>query len=239
LSHFFSRVAEYCKEENMNTKEKKLKTFDALLGLSKIHRIFILENILKNKLEDNFFINIFKDSEGRGIDYRSKELDQFEDPVLIERTRIPNTEFLVENVKNGVSLSISIPTKIYKNSWYSIVAETNTTADGFFSEKTAKCFLAKRIFVFFGKQKQLKKLRELGYMTFNSIIDESYDEIVDDKERWELAFKEVLKLIELNPKEIYEKMDDVLEHNKRKLLNQTERLNSLKSFLVKHLLNIK
>lgn len=235
LCHFFSRVAEYCKEENMNTKEKKLKTFDALLGSSKIHRIFILENILKNKLEDNFFINIFKDSEGRGIDYRSKELDQFEDPVLIERTRITNTGFLVENVKNGVSLSISIPTKIYKNSWYSIVAETNTTADGFFSEKTAKCFLAKRIFVFFGKQGQLKKLKELGYKTFNNIIDESYDEIESDMERWQFAFNEVIKLINSDPIEMYSKTKDILEHNNQEVLNQIKRLELLKEFIQKHL----
>ncbi len=235
LSHFFSRVAEHCKEEDTNIKEKKLKMFDALLGMSKPHRVFIFENILKNKIEDNFFINIFKNDKGEGIQHRTKELDQFEDPVLIKRTKIPNTGFPIDNVKNGMSLSVSIPTEIYKNSWYSIVAETNTTADGFFSEKTAKCFFSKRIFIFFGKQGQLKKLKELGYKTFNNIIDESYDEIDSDIKRWQCAFNEVIKLINSDPMEMYSKTKDILEHNNQEVLNQIKRLESLKEFIQEHL----
>jgi len=237
LSYFFSLVAEHCKVEEINTKEKKLKMFDALLGMSKEHRVFILQNILKNRIEKSFFINIVKNKWEKGIDYRTEELDQYEDPVLIKRTKTTNTGLPVENVKNGISLSVSIPTEIYKNSWYSIVAETNILADGFFTEKTAKCFFAKRIFIFFGKQGQLKKLRESGYKTFDNVIDESYDEIENDKERWQSAFDEVMKLINQNPVEIYTKTKDILEHNQQEILNQIKRLDSLKEFFQKHLSN--
>ena len=235
LQHFFSRITEYCHQEEFNKVKEKTKIFDALLGTSKPHRVFILENILKNGLELVSFVNIWKDSDNFGFNYRSKDLDNFEDPAVIDQTTIGYSMNIVTGMKNGYCLSQSIPTEIYKNSWYSIVAETNTPPSEFFTEKTAKCFFAKRIFLFFGKQGQLKKLKELGYKTFNNIIDESYDEIENDMERWQSAFNEVIKLSKLDPLEVYYKAKDILEHNKQEVLNQIKRLELLKEFLQKHL----
>jgi hypothetical protein len=235
LAHFFSNIAEHCHQEEYNKEKEKLKMFDVLLGISKPHRMFILENILKSGLEDVSFINIWKGPNNFGLNYRSKDLDRFEDPAVVNQINIGSSTIIVAGIKNGYCLAQSIPTEIYKNSWYSIVAETNWMSNDFFTEKTAKCFFAKRIFIFFGKQGQLKKLRELGYKTFDNIIDESYDEIENDVERWSFAFKEVIKLSKLDPLEVYSKANNILEHNKQEVLNQIKRLELLKNFLQTHL----
>ena len=62
----------------------------------------------------------------------------------------------------------------------------------------------------------LKHLRELGYQTFDGIIDESYDNI----ENTELRFKAVLQLIKSINKmpietvhELYRMSQDIIQHN--------------------------
>ena len=62
----------------------------------------------------------------------------------------------------------------------------------------------------------LKHLRELGYQTFDGIIDESYDNIEDT----ELRFKAVLQLIKSINKmpiktvhELYRMSQDIIQHN--------------------------
>ena len=238
LQHFFSTLSDYCHQEEYNIPTKKNKYFDVLLGTAKEHRIFILENIIKNKIEDRCLINMTKDIyKNCGYSYRSIDLDQYEDPAAVPQTTIPGegSMITIKEMKNGYNLSQSIPNKIYDNAWYSIVAETNPSNSTFFSEKTAKCLFAKRVFVFFGSSGQLKILREQGYKTFGDVIDESYDNINDDIKRWSLAFEQMLKLIKQDPVEIYNRLDAVLEHNKNLVCDQLKRLNTLQNFITKHI----
>ena len=169
--------------------------------------------------------------------YRSSDLDQYEDPAVISKTTVPGDGSMtaIKGMLNGWNLSQSIPANIYRNSWYSIVAETNPNNSTFFSEKTAKCLLAKRVFVFFGSRGQLAILREQGYKTFDSVIDESYDLIKDDQARWTAAFKQVLWLMAEDPTEVYNRLEGVLEHNRQLSFDQENRLNNLKSFINKYI----
>ena len=53
----------------------------------------------------------------------------------------------------------------------------------------------------------------MGYKTFSDVIDESYDNIDDDEERWNEAWKQIEKLLSMNPLEVYSKVNDIVEHN--------------------------
>jgi hypothetical protein len=94
----------------------------------------------------------------------------------------------------------------------------------------------KRLFVIFGAQGVLKRLCELGYQTFSSVIDESYDSEPDDTKRWTMAFNEVLKLLDADHQAIYEKIIPILEHNHSWIVDrQRIRLQGLKDFLDMHI----
>ena len=73
--------------------------------------------------------------------------------------------------------------------------------------------IARRLFVVFSGWKYLENLRKLGFQTFDNIIDESYDQIFDDKERWAAAFEQVTKLCDMNQAEVLEKISARVEHN--------------------------
>jgi len=242
LQHFFSTLSNYCHHEDYSPKKKKNKLFDGLLGTAKPHRTFILANILRNKIEDRCLINMTEDIHKKyGYGYRSKDLDQYEDSAAIPQTTVPGegSMITIEGMKNGYNLSQSVPNKIYDNAWYSIVAETNPTNSTFFSEKTAKCLFAKRVFVFFGSHGQLRILRDQGYKTFGDVIDESYDNVIDDIKRWSLAFEQMLVLIKRDPIGIYHVLDATLEHNKSLVCDQLGRLRKLQNFIIKHINNAK
>jgi len=63
------------------------------------------------------------------------------------------------------------------------------------SEKLFKGFLYKTPFITFAQHGTLKTLRELGFSTFDWLIDESYDEEINDRKRLKMVLGEIEKLL--------------------------------------------
>jgi hypothetical protein len=67
----------------------------------------------------------------------------------------------------------------YGNVWnkyqIEVVSETDAISDFWFTEKTANCLATGKPFVLISGQGSLKRLREMGFQTFDGILDESYD----------------------------------------------------------------
>ena len=232
LGHFFSKIVDVCRYEDWNTLPVKPKLFDALLGIAKPHRIFIFNQLLETGLLDKSFVNIHG-----GTEYVSPDLHDFDDPVITTEDRTKSMR-KVPGLANGIGVSHSIPLGIYQNSWYSIVAETNPTNSNFLTEKTAKPLFEKKLFVLFGSQGLLARLHSMGYKTFSSIIDESYDQEPVDQKRWRMAFEQVVKLSTQDHEAVYRQIEPILEHNHKHICDQHYRLNGLKSFLQQHLLTL-
>lgn len=127
-----------------------------------------------------------------------------------------------------------IPEKVYNHTWYSIVVETHFFGN-LVTEKTAKCLLAKRPFILFGAPQLLKHLKDLGFKTFDTVIDESYDQIIDPAERFQAALYSVNKLRSLDPTKVYHELRDTLEHNYNLITDLPGQLTSLAQFVRKNL----
>lgn len=115
---------------------------------------------------------------------------------------------------DDVSACTVIDTSIYNLTFLSVVAEShNYPGVYFFTEKTAKPMIARRPFVMVAPAGSLQKLRDLGFQTFSSVIDESYDLITDDA----LRFLTVARLLkDLGTRDRDQLMQDlapVFEHN--------------------------
>ena len=118
------------------------------------------------------------------------------------------------------SVSQTIPTGIYQRTWYSILCETVHTGTAFFmAEKFTKTVLARRAFVMFGPMGYLARLRELGFQTFDSVIDESYDWEPVDIRRYQLAWSQVLSLSQRDAVQVNQRLQDVFDHNRQNLDN--------------------
>ena len=71
-------------------------------------------------------------------------------------------------------------------------------------------------FVLVGEPDGLKKLKEIGYKTFDTWIDESYDSIEDNETRISKAIESSIKFFDRPDSQLYadmEKMHNILSHN--------------------------
>ena len=129
--------------------------------------------------------------------------------------------------------------KYFENSYFSLVTETmfydpigvyaangramhvpGTYPGRFVTEKTFKCVRMKHPFIMVGGQGYLSFLKSRGYKTFSPFINESYDDIEDDKLRMQTIVNEVVRLCNLPDNELVEFTKfakDIVEHNYRLL----------------------
>lgn len=95
--------------------------------------------------------------------------------------------------------------------------------DGFFmTEKTCKPILALRPFIVNSNQGYLEYLKSLGFKTFNTWFDESYDKVTQVEESLNCILKNVELINNLSIEEcrdMYEDMIPTLMHNRKVLLD--------------------
>ena len=229
-----------------NNHLSKAKLFDCLLGGFKPHREFIFNQLKEHKLLNLCYVNLLRSSYSpnvqdiinQGTYYRSADLDLVESSNALEAKESTNGVFysMVENIQHQLMYRISnqVPWEVYKNSHYSIIAETNYNSP-FLTEKTGKAILAKRVFVMFAARHHLRELRSLGFQTFDGILDESYDDIEDNEQRWAEAFKQVLWLANQDPVEIYKQAESILQYNYLKFLDHQSFIQPMRKWLLEKL----
>jgi hypothetical protein len=101
----------------------------------------------------------------------------------------------------------------YNYSAYNIVSETHDSGDTFITEKIWKPIIMQQIFVVHSKPHYLKTLRELGFQTFGSVFDESYDEETDSDKRIDKIVELCKFLKSKDPIEMYKATKSIRQHN--------------------------
>jgi hypothetical protein len=111
---------------------------------------------------------------------------------------------------------------LYEDSYFNVVLETMIDVDSsggvLFSEKTCKPLFNNQFFVAVSSHNHMAHLRDMGYQSFGRVIDEHYDSINNNQERFEavLALTKNLcakSLAELH--EIYQQLQPEISHNHR------------------------
>lgn len=188
--------------------------FDYLPGSVKHHRIIIADYVT-NHLSDKVFMSPFFEP---GRIRTPEEIEKFWEEGMEQFDF--NSSSTAQYNGFGPLASHIIPIKIYNKTCYSIVAETSIyNPYSFYTEKLAKPILASRLFVVFAGQHYLKGLKQMGFKTFDGIIDESYDEIENNEARWAAALEQVNWLCNQPQNEILEKIIPIVTHNYRQMLN--------------------
>ena len=86
----------------------------------------------------------------------------------------------------------------------------------YITEKTMRPITSKRPFIIVGASGILTLLKSKGFGTFNTIIDESYDSIVDPSDRFDSVTASIKEFVTQPIEKIradVESVSDVLEHN--------------------------
>lgn len=197
--------------------DSKPRNFDILLGRKKEHRDFVYKSAMAmyddTRPNTQNIITYFDSTQGHCADDTTQWV--WEKVGLLQPNYvITNTIDTVSYFGHPIYLSQIIPIDIYNNTNYSVVAETNCSNKySFFTEKTVKPILARRLFVMFAGQHYLQNLRNMGFKTFDTVIDESYDNEVDDSTRWGMAWNQIVWLSDQDPVKILEMIKPIVNHN--------------------------
>jgi len=120
----------------------------------------------------------------------------------------------------------------YTQSYCHVVVETHFDADqsggAFLTEKTFKPIKHGQPFVIVGAPGSLQALRDLGYRTFDHVIDNSYDLETDNTQRWQKTLQTIQQIQAQNPDVWFQSCLDDLQHNQQHFLKSKQgRLNTL------------
>jgi hypothetical protein len=121
--------------------------------------------------------------------------------------------------------------KYHTNSYCNIVMETHFDADQsggvFLTEKTFKPIKHGQLFFVAGPAGSLQALRDLGYRTFDSVLDNTYDRVQDNTKRWQ-RLCEAIQQSQHRMADRFEAARADIEHNQQLFLsNKANRLNTL------------
>lgn len=236
--YWFLKHVDFCQLQDVDYTTSKNFLFEVLLGSPRPHRFFVFALLQQNKkIFDNSVVTFRSEFLYGGQNF-DKEVQNLHPLIKNELNKeIVKLPYVSPNMKaeweNTDELNrqyfidgIDIPWKVYNNTWYSICTETQTEPSGMpkITGITGKLFLAKRVFIMFGYQGTLKLLKKLGFLTFDAIINEEYDNESDSIQRWKMAYEQVELLATLNPFEVYESTKNIRDHNYNRMLELKQEL---------------
>ena len=211
--------------------EPREREFTVLNRLHKSWRATAMADLMRSHVLDNSYWSYCETGELADSD-NPIEIDHF--PNL----RSTTLKFLAQGPYVSDELTQSernnhsrLDPKYYMNSYCNIVMETHFDADGsngtFLTEKTFKPIKHGQLFFIAGPAGSLQVLRDLGYCVFDNVLDNSYDTMVSNTDRWQMLHKAIAKAQTDLPR-LFEQARADIEHNQRLFTEtKTERLNSL------------
>ena len=209
------------------------KNFTALSRTHKWWRATAMADLHRNNLLDNSYWSYNTEVT---INDRIKD-----NPIEIDTLEIRDylTEFIAKGPYRADQLTDSehndhsrIELDHYTNSHCNIILETHFDADqsggAFLTEKTFKVLKHGQPFVVVGPAGSLAALKNLGYRTFDHCIDNTYDLIENNTERWQAVVDTIQQIKRYNMKKWFELCRIDLEHNQQLFAaSKADRLNKL------------
>lgn len=204
---------EWLTDARLTNKTERKWLFDSLIGSPRPHRKYMLEYIAdKSNILHSPIMETYKSIHAKCI----KENTIFWEDDIEPWPKKP--ERYVKFMGRKMLPSQVFPSKVYNETWYTLVYETSiSNRASFFTEKVAKPIVARRPFLVVSGQYYLKDLRSLGFKTFGHVIDESYDEIENSLSRMDAIIVEIDRLSKLDPIEVYASCEEIFDHNRNVL----------------------
>jgi hypothetical protein len=164
------------------------------------------------------------------------EIDFF-DSIRIKKSKYEEESnwFTDEDLPGHFNWADVYELKTYENSYVNIVTESNYTYDEIhITEKSLKPFYFYQLPIFVGSRNHIKFLKSrFGFDMFDDIINHSYDDIEDNRERMTAVFNEIKRLHENKEQiiEFYKNNKERLEKNKQIVIEISKSQNDQNYFL--------
>lgn len=248
--HFLTRILDY--QENIEaqnhsddifTKKNKPYKFLFLNGRARPHRKYLWERFREIGLLDHALWTM--------LDGRRSNIEHFDlqrNGVQLMTTNTPiqilpdgyevsmfqgyemnSPEYLHQNIKHelfrGLWGDVYINPNPYINTYFSVVTETvYEHPQSFRTEKIAKPLVMAHPWIVAANFGFYRDMRDLGFQTFNGIIDESFDLIDNHQDRMERIVAVIKDLCSQNLNSFLDSAKDICKYNQQHLAEIVPRL---------------
>ena len=216
---------------NLDNVEPRPYTFLNYNGTLLGHKLVLLSEIYKRKLE-NYFLLSATNRDGASIDTLKERLYDFNPdadgkifdllPIYLDITKDMDSDLC--SFKHGVyrsEIGNSNPKKShYDKSYFSVISETSFDHKRLVGDAW-KCMIL-HPFILNAGANSLKLFKSFGFKSFPNVFDESYDKIRNDKDRHEFIMDEVERICLLSDVEknkLYVDSIPILKYNQLHLSN--------------------
>jgi hypothetical protein len=206
-------------------------TFNRIINYDRSYRIYFVSLLKDRGLLDQGLIsfgvtdNLFEDWRDETADPNSKLSEQAK--YHIEQHLVDIDKLIIDHAELPGSASANIPRTIpgywpnndqpNVDAFWHIVTETVFYYDKLhLTEKIFKPIVSKQPFMLLAAPGNLAYLKRYGFKTFNSVIDESYDNIQDNDLRTEAVVHQLHWYCNLTPSEktdIIQQLEPIIEYN--------------------------
>jgi len=207
------------------------REFTALNRLHKSWRATAMTDLLQHHVLDNSYWSYCET--GKLVDEDNPiEIDRFDNLRAATEQLLKSAPYYSDELNQAERNDHArLVGKYFDNSYCHIVFETHWDADqsggAFITEKTFKPIKHGQMFFVAGPVGSLQTLRNLGYRTFDGILDTSYDYDPDNTRRW-IKLRNAIVQAQSDLPRLFERARADIEHNQRLFLElKTARLNIL------------
>jgi hypothetical protein len=211
--------------------EPREREFTALNRLHKSWRATIMADLLQHHVLDNSYWSYCET--GTLVDEDNPiEIDSFRNLRTATELFLKSAPYFSDELDQASRNNpANLVSKYFDNSYCHIVIETHFDADQsdgtFLTEKTFKPIKHGQMFFVAGPPGSLQTLRDLGYRTFDHVLDNSYDLETNNTQRWRLLCQ-AIQQAQFDLPRLFDQARSDIEHNQRLFLElKTSRLNIL------------
>jgi len=203
-------------------------TFNRIITNDRSYRIYFVSLLEEQGLLDKGMIsfnvtdNLFDDWRDEVADPNSKLSEKSKQHIEQHLTDIDKLVIDHSELPGSASADIlrtidSITVEFNSDAFWHIVTETVFYYDKLhLTEKIFKPIVSKQPFMLLAAPGNLAYLKSYGFKTFDSVIDESYDNIVDNDARIEAVVRQLHWYCNLSPDEkidIIQRLDPIIDYN--------------------------
>lgn len=230
---------EYLKYIKNNSLNKKSKHFLCFNGIPRLNRLLMFGTLQTNpKLKDTTISSLRNTNTNNPNTFYNEVIQNTTNTTLIDFYKTydatQNNSYDTTNWEKIYSWGGFINDTAHNSTFLNIVTETMWNNESiFFTEKTYKPMYMCQPFILFGNPYSLKKLKELGFKTFDKWWDESYDSELDLNIRLEKITKVLEEISNWDFDKCFtitNEMEDILIHNYKHMIN-THELPKIYSYL--------
>ena len=181
-----------------------------------LEKLFLYDNTFIHNNLISFDIDIAWNKEGIEKYVKSNEFKEF--LYNTKHNKIDNADLSTLTGYNSEFINV------YENSYITVVTETYFFEPYYYmSEKSFKPMVHHHPFIIMGRPYSLKYLKDIGFKTFHPFINENYDTIENDNDRFNAIVNEIKRLDKLSNEELYDlnkSLNSILEYNQNFLIER-------------------